>query len=810
MSSDLISIVSQFNFNMPNLRHNRIYEFEDFRLDATHLLLYQNEQQIPLAPKVIETLLALVERHGEVLSKVELMEIVWADSIVEEGNLSQNLYLLRKTLGKTANGKPLIETLHRRGYRFNGDVRCIAISEKELTKEIPIQTHQTKSKISSQSRLNVERKGNILALADWQTERENQLDRNLAAQTNGETFSPFVLPVLTTETENKIASPARTSRRRILLITIAAAAFGGLLILAGFAFLNSKNKQSLAAKEASAITLKRLTPDQNAIFPTLSPDGKYLAYFKRENTTGTLWLKDMASGSAVQIMPDGTYFDLAFSPDGTQIYYNTGNIRDHPNGTLYRIPIFGGKPQEVLRNVISPLAISPDGKQIAVVKGDVGFTVIDENGKEAGNLLEPLGMTFYPVSWGSQMSWSPDGERVVLCGKGDDGLAKLLEFSVKERTARFVSIPNFSQIDDAIWLADGAGLLVTAKEKEGEPYQIWRVAYPSGKAVRVTHDFNDYDWISLTQDSKTLVVQQSSNKTTVWLAPFGEAENARQLTFGSEAQDGYFGLAFAPDGKIIFTSPRSGNVDLWQMNADGSNQQPLTADEGSLNISPRFTPDGRYIVFVSSRNGGAAHLWRMDADGRNPLQLTGGATGYERAFEISADGNQVYYVKAAGLRGATFFRISIEGGEPVELTDSYESSGTIAASPDGKLLARYLYLNDSKQPWKLGVFPVEGGEPIKLLNVNTYRGIVRWSSDGKSLVYIKSLTSQLWRQPIDGSPPTMLMDFKNDWLFNFAFSPDYKQIVLARGNEFSEAILIDNFGKNDFSEAVLIDNLGKQ
>lgn len=116
---------------MNKSRSKAIYKFEDFRLDAAHLLLYQSGQEISLAPKVVETLLALVERSGEILSKDELMEIVWADSIVEESNLTQNLYLLRQILSKTADGKPLIETLKRRGYRFNGEVsRAEAMAEK--------------------------------------------------------------------------------------------------------------------------------------------------------------------------------------------------------------------------------------------------------------------------------------------------------------------------------------------------------------------------------------------------------------------------------------------------------------------------------------------------------------------------------------------------------------------------------------------------------------------------------------------------------------------------------------------------------
>src|SRR6188508_38597 len=82
-------------------------------------MLYRNEQEVPLPPKAVETLTALIERHGEILAKDELMEIIWTDSIVEESNLAQYLHLLRKTLGTTADSQPFIETLRRRGYRFN-------------------------------------------------------------------------------------------------------------------------------------------------------------------------------------------------------------------------------------------------------------------------------------------------------------------------------------------------------------------------------------------------------------------------------------------------------------------------------------------------------------------------------------------------------------------------------------------------------------------------------------------------------------------------------------------------------------------
>ncbi len=105
--------------------HYKIYEFEKFRLDTVHLMLYCGSEEIPLAPKAVETLLVLVERRGEILSKDELMETIWTDSIVEESNLAKYLHVLRNTLGNSQDGKPFIETFRRRGYRFNGNVRLV-------------------------------------------------------------------------------------------------------------------------------------------------------------------------------------------------------------------------------------------------------------------------------------------------------------------------------------------------------------------------------------------------------------------------------------------------------------------------------------------------------------------------------------------------------------------------------------------------------------------------------------------------------------------------------------------------------------
>lgn len=101
----------------------RSYKFGAFRLDAAeHLLYREGGELVPLKPKVVETLEVLVGEHGRLVGKDELMRRLWPDTSVEESNLTQNVYLLRKELGAAEDGRSYIETVPRRGYRFTAEV----------------------------------------------------------------------------------------------------------------------------------------------------------------------------------------------------------------------------------------------------------------------------------------------------------------------------------------------------------------------------------------------------------------------------------------------------------------------------------------------------------------------------------------------------------------------------------------------------------------------------------------------------------------------------------------------------------------
>src|SRR5438132_7329987 len=112
------------------------YKFGPFVLDIDELRLSCDGKPLPLPPKVFNTLSVLVRNNGHILSKDELMKAVWPDSFVEEANLSQSIFTLRKVLGENANGEQYIETIPKRGYRFTSAVE--EVQEELLQQEVEV------------------------------------------------------------------------------------------------------------------------------------------------------------------------------------------------------------------------------------------------------------------------------------------------------------------------------------------------------------------------------------------------------------------------------------------------------------------------------------------------------------------------------------------------------------------------------------------------------------------------------------------------------------------------------------------------
>jgi Tol biopolymer transport system component len=227
------------------------------------------------------------------------------------------------------------------------------------------------------------------------------------------------------------------------------------------------------------------------------------------------------------------------------------------------------------------------------------------------------------------------------------------------------------------------------------------------------------------------------------------------------------------------------------MNRDGTQRQQLTADS-AFKKSPQMSPDGRHIVFVSLQ-GESYNIWRMDADGGNKKQLTRGVFG-DLNPGFTPDGQWVVFWSWTQSGSAKIQKVSIEGGDPVLLTDLWAALPTI--SPDGKLIgAGHI---DEQHIGHLAIIPSSGGQPTKLLsflaNATPLAGL-GWTPDSRSLVYVQSRggISNIWSQPINGDPPRQLTNFKSDRIFSFALSTDGRQLLLARGTQTRDVVLIRDF-----------------
>jgi len=553
--------------------------------------------------------------------------------------------------------------------------------------------------------------------------------------------------------------------------------------------------QSVPVKQPS-LTMKiaRLTTSGKANLAAISPDGKYAVHVASEDGQQSLRVRQVNTTSEVQIVPPAEvrYTGLTFSRDGDFIYYVVSE-KNSPFAVLYQVPTLGGTARRLISDVGSNVTFSPDGKRLAFIRNLV------EQGEQAlmmagadGSGERRVAARKFP-NFLRSVSWSPDGKNIA-CVAGSyvpNYNSYVVVVPTEGGPERQISSQSWFFMGQVAWLPDGSGLILDASELSSaslDASQLWYLSSQSGEARRITNDLNNYSGVSLTEDSNHLVTVQSENISNIWLISHGETNRAAQLTFGASRQDGREGIAWAPDGKIVFVSKPSGNDDIWIMNPDGTNQRQLTSNAG-INSSPAVSPDGRFIVFTSTR-AGALHIWRMDIDGANPRQLTSGSG--EDYPQVSPDGKWVVYTLFTGK--TTLWRVSIEGGAPFPVSDKLTSSPVI--SPDGKWIASVYREEKPNSPAGIAITPFAGGEPTKILDVpKSDWGSLRWMPDGRSVSYVVTTggVSNIWSQPLAGGDAKQMTDFKTERIFWFDWSRDGSQIACARGAETDDVILISNF-----------------
>jgi len=562
-----------------------------------------------------------------------------------------------------------------------------------------------------------------------------------------------------------------------------------------YKLLSRDLKPTNAAAPFQTIEFNRLTNTGKVKDAVISLDGKYVAYVAGDDGKDSIWLRQVSTSNNLEIVPpaDIQYYGATFSNDSQYLYYVVKK-RNETIGVLHRVPVLGGIATKLIVDVDGPISLSPDGTQLTFVRGsssgERALMLANADGTDERKLASRYG---HEAFYFGGPSWSPDGKSIA-CGAGNaDATGRYMSVvavQVTDGSVKPLSTQKWRGIGRVAWQQDGKGLILTATDQgRGSPHQLWYLSYPNGEVRRLTRDLHDYDGVSLTSDSTALVSKQTQTISSVWIAPNADADRAKEVL--SNKYDGYndFYSVFSwmPNGQIVYTSLIHGAPSIWVMTAQGTGNKQLTLDSSS-NSFPSATSDARYVVFVSDRSRFTS-VWRMDIDGNNAKQLTNGDD--DSWAWCSPDGQWVVYHSLA-LGKRTLRRVSINGGDSEQLTDYISICPVV--SRDGRWISCY-YRPETKAPWKLAIIPFDGGPPVKTFDVPqnvVLQSLMRLTPDGLALAYITSRNgiSNIWLQPLDGTSPKQLTNFKSDQIFWFDWSPDGRQLAVSRGAVTSDVVLI--------------------
>jgi Tol biopolymer transport system component len=563
----------------------------------------------------------------------------------------------------------------------------------------------------------------------------------------------------------------------------------GIVTLAAIAIAVWQFAGGRAAKQAAGtaasrqnMEIVRLTATGSSREATISPDGRYVAYITDDAGLAALWVTQVATGSRVQILPpeDIQIWDPVFSPDGDFIYYCRMN-NGEPPPDLYRVATLGGPTRKVMDDVTGRVSFSPDGQRFVFFRGSPTQSKLVVSNVD-GTDEKVVATVEAPKNY-DDPTWSPDGKIIAASlqtfDKGPE--THVIGVSPDGGDERQLSEETWFDIGEIAWLPDGSGVIINGQSLDS--VQLWEVMVPSGETRRVTNDLNSYHGVGMTADGTTLVTQLVEDIFHMWnLAPDGS--DPVRITTNVSGNDGN-GLAWTPNGRLVYDTVSGGNLEIWSVNADGTDARQLIAND-ALNAGPVVSADGKYLVYMSTLST-TVNVWRANPDGSNPVQLTHGSLDVEP--RLSPDGAWVLYVDA---QTGSLYRIPIEGGEATLVREKRGNTGEV--SPDGRLIMASALDADSRR-MILEIFPFDGGEPLYTFDLGEEMENPHWSPDGRFVTYVhaENDVENLWRIPMEGGEPEQRTHFDADHIREFAWSPDGTRMVVSRGRVNNDIVLLKNF-----------------
>ena len=658
----------------------QIFEFDEFILDLPDRTLYRGGEIVNLSIKAFDLLRVLFENRPHVVEKKTLMEAVWPDSFVEEGNLTFTVSLLRRSLNDSKREPRIIETVHRRGYRFIADVRVNSASHVHQLGNSPAPNRKD---WRGWSALAVGLAA-VLCVGGFMLAGRGRSAPSLLS-------GPISMEKLSTS--GKVAHAVISADGKYVIYTSG----------------TGVDQQSVWLRQLdSGSNVEIIKPsDHKYLGLALSPDGNFM-YFARTTAGGYLSIYRLSIFGGIPVkIADETEGWMSLSPDGNRIAFVRCRYTIEENCSLYIADALDGANERKLVTYGDPVrigdnAFSPDGRSIAYAYGqsDEGedsfrLAVVDVETGASRELSAHKFFNIKSVLWlPAESGWliaantklEPDTPILHLPADGGPPV-KLTNDS-----------ENYSGLSGT---ATGGALVATRVRRQTDLYVIRTEDGSERNLGGPVHT------VTIAANNKIYYSSAASGNPDIWTAN-ADGSDPTQIT--NDPGTEFVPLASPDCASIFFSSNRTGEPQIWRMKTDGGDQKQVTRINGGWPVF--VTADASWLYY---RHWARGTLWRVSTTSGEEMEVLP-RKAYR--FSVAPDGSAVLVSTAD--ESAKVELVDLEKRElakTFELPEKNAQVMELAWTGDGRSFLFLTRLADgAKEVWSQ---ELAGGAPRRLKKLSS-------------------------------------------------------------------------------------------